>query len=90
MVTTDKAKATQVRGLFYLHLSINIHINKAFQQQSMQTFIMSSILPDTLHYAPTVWLSAQSSAARTSGPTVNQIQTFHSSAPLRGLGWPLF
>lgn len=39
------------------------------------------------HYA---WLAAQALAACTCGQTVNQIQTFHSSVPLRGLDWPLF
>lgn len=37
-----------------------------------------------------VWLPAQSLAACTCGQTVNHIQTFHSSALLRGLDWPLF
>lgn len=37
-----------------------------------------------------LWLAAHSLAACTCGPTVNQIQTFHSSALLKGLHWPLF
>lgn len=47
--------------------------------------------PDTHLDSPTLsgWLPSHWQLG-TCGQTVNQMQTFHSSAPLRGLSWPLF
>lgn len=53
-------------------------------------FINTCSLTNTPPVSHSGWLAAQSLAACTCGQTVNQIQTFHSSALLRGLHWPLF
>lgn len=58
---------------------------------SVSAFIPTFIITDTLlYFSSFVWLVAQALAACTCGQSVNQIQTFHSSALLEGLDWPLF